>query len=103
VRLFGATVTYAKEADARKAVRTELDTGILLFRSCPKKTLVARYHSLAAEKNTNRQNYLLRPYERRRSNGSTAQGVSGVWSTVSSGSIMTPDGKTMLENLYKGV
>ena len=49
---FGATVTYAKELMHGKQSKTKLDTTSKLFKDCPESTLVARYHSLAADKST---------------------------------------------------
>lgn len=49
---FGATVTYAKKLMHGKQSEVELDTKCPLFKGCSKKTLVARYHSLAADADT---------------------------------------------------
>lgn len=49
---FGATVTYAKELMHGKQSETTLDLTSKLFNGCPEKTLVARYHSLAADEST---------------------------------------------------
>ena len=49
---FGATVTYAKQLMHGKQSVAKLDTECLLFRGCPEKTPVARYHSLAADPDT---------------------------------------------------
>ena len=49
---FGATVTYAKRLMHGKQSVAKLDTECLLFRGCPEKTPVARYHSLAADPDT---------------------------------------------------
>lgn len=49
---FGATVTYAKQLMHGKQSVAKLDTECPLFRGCPEKTPVARYHSLAADPNT---------------------------------------------------
>ena len=46
---FGATVTYAKELMHGKQSEVTFDTESLLFKGCPKKAPVARYHSLAAD------------------------------------------------------
>ena len=46
---FGATITYAKELMHGKQSEAEFDNDSLIFSDCPKKALVARYHSLAAE------------------------------------------------------
>lgn len=49
---FGATVSYAKELMHGKTSVTALDNGSVLFRGMEKSTKVARYHSLAAIKET---------------------------------------------------
>ncbi len=49
---YGATITYASRLMHGKQSETILKTDTPLFRECPEKTLVARYHSLAADKNT---------------------------------------------------
>ncbi len=49
---FGATVTYAKELMHGKQSEAELDPDCPLFRNCPEKVLVARYHSLAVDEST---------------------------------------------------
>lgn len=49
---FGATVTYAKQLMHGKQSVARLDTECPLFRGCPEKTPVARYHSLAADPDT---------------------------------------------------
>ena len=46
---FGATVTYASELMHGKQSMAVLDTDCPLFRGCPEETMVARYHSLAAD------------------------------------------------------
>ncbi len=49
---YGATVTYAKELMHGKQSDVSFDTESLLFKGCPKKAKVARYHSLAADADT---------------------------------------------------
>ncbi|MGI5979566.1 MAG: anthranilate synthase component II [Oscillospiraceae bacterium] len=44
---YGASVSYAKTLMHGKQSQTLLDTGCPLFRGCPERTPVARYHSLA--------------------------------------------------------
>lgn len=99
---FGATVTYAKELMHGKQSVAELDTECLLFRSCPKKTPVARYHSLSADRAT--------IPEQLRITATTTDGevmavchreypVYGV--QFHPESILTPEGKQMLYNFIK--
>lgn len=49
---FGATVTYASKLMHGKQSIAELDTESGVFKGCPDKIPVARYHSLAADKDT---------------------------------------------------
>ena len=49
---YGATVTYAKELMHGKQSEVKVTTDSVLFRNCPETMKVARYHSLAADKNT---------------------------------------------------
>lgn len=49
---YGATVTYAKELMHGKQSEVMLDKSCPLFRDCPDRAKVARYHSLAADKAT---------------------------------------------------
>lgn len=96
---YGATVTYAKELMHGKQSEVTFDKKCPLFKGCPEKALVARYHSLAADKNT--------ILEELKITAITAEGevmavqhkkypVYGM--QFHPESIMTPDGKQMLEN-----
>ncbi len=49
---FGGVVTYAKQLMHGKQSEVLLDTSCPLFAGCPEKTVVGRYHSLAAEEST---------------------------------------------------
>lgn len=49
---YGATVTYAKELMHGKQSEITVDRSCPLFRDCPDRMKVARYHSLAADKET---------------------------------------------------
>ena len=96
---YGMVVTYAKELMHGKQSRVTFDDSCLLFKGCPKKAPVARYHSLAADKAT-------LPDELR----ITAVTDDGEIMAVQHKeypiygvqfhpeSIMTPDGKQMLKN-----
>ena len=46
---FGATITYARRLMHGKQSEITLDRACPLFAGCPEKTLVGRYHSLAAD------------------------------------------------------
>ena len=99
---FGATVSYAKELMHGKQSEAELDTECLLFHSCPKKTLVARYHSLAAEKDTIPEELLITACTKDGEVMAVQHREYPVYGVqFHPESIMTPDGKTMLENFIK--
>ncbi len=96
---FGATVTYARELMHGKQSEVRFDAECPLFQGCPETALVARYHSLAADPKTLPDCLTVTAV--------TADGeVMAVQHTeypifgvqFHPESIMTPDGKTMLEN-----
>ena len=100
---YGATVTYAKQLMHGKQSTAKLDTESPLFRGCPEKAPVARYHSLAADPQTMPDTLLVTAV--------TADGeimavqhrdypVYGV--QFHPESILTPDGKQILKNFIKG-
>lgn len=96
---FGATITYAKELMHGKQSMVRFDTDSPLFRECQEMAPVARYHSLVAEKSTIPEELKI-----------TAVTEDGEVMAVQHKeylvygvqfhpeSIMTPDGKQMLEN-----
>lgn len=51
-QVFGATINYASQLMHGKQSLAQLDTDSPLFSGCSKTTPVARYHSLAADKDT---------------------------------------------------
>ncbi len=99
---FGAAVTYAKQLMHGKQSEVRLDLSCPLFRGCPESILVGRYHSLAADPETI-------PPELR----VTARTSDGEVMAVQHRdypvfglqfhpeSILTPCGKTMLNNFIK--
>ena len=100
---FGATITYAKELMHGKQSAVTLDTDTLLFQNCPQRDVVARYHSLAVDEKT--------MPDRLQVTAKTDAGevmavqhreypVFGV--QFHPESIMTPNGKIMLENFIRG-
>ncbi len=96
---FGATVTYAKQLMHGKQSDVTFDTDCPLFKGCPKVAPVARYHSLAADAATLPDCLKVTA---RTSDGEvmavqhTEYPIYGV--QFHPESIMTPDGKTMLQN-----
>lgn len=96
---FGATITYAKELMHGKQSLVTFDTDSLLFRDCPKQAPVARYHSLAADPETLPACLQITA----RTADNEVMGVQhkeypiyGV--QFHPESIMTPEGKKMLQN-----
>ena len=49
---YGADITYAKELMHGKQSEIKVNTKCTLFKNCPKTMKAARYHSLAAKKDT---------------------------------------------------
>lgn len=101
---FGATVTYAKELMHGKQSDVKFDTDCKLFNGCPEIAQVARYHSLAADADTIPKELKI-----------TALTTDGEVMAVKHRdceiygvqfhpeSIMTPNGKQMLENFIKEI
>lgn len=101
---FGATVTYAKELMHGKQSDVRFDLTCPIFRGCPEVAPVARYHSLAADAETIPEELKV-----------TAVTTDGEIMAVQHceypvygvqfhpESIMTPDGKKMLENFIKEI
>lgn len=96
---FGATVTYAKQLMHGKQSEADFASDCLLFRGCPPTAPVARYHSLAADADTMPD--CLRITARTKDGEIMAVEhktcpIYGV--QFHPESILTPDGKKMLEN-----
>lgn len=99
---FGARITYARQLMHGKQSEVELDADCPIFRNCPGRTLVARYHSLAVDEDTMPDCLKI-----------TARTAEGEIMAVQHRdspiygmqfhpeSIMTPAGKQMLENFCK--
>lgn len=101
--VYGAEVTYAKQLMHGKQSRATLDTRSALFRNMPEEIMVARYHSLAANPATMPDCLTV--------TAKTADGevmavqhrdypIYGV--QFHPESILTPEGKTIVENFLKG-
>lgn len=101
---YGATVTYAKKLMHGKQSIVKFDLTCPLFRGCPEEAPVARYHSLAADANTMPDCLKV-----------TAETTDGEIMAVQHRqypvygvqfhpeSILTPNGKQMLENFIKEI
>lgn len=101
---YGANVTYAKQLMHGKQSDVDFDTACPLFKNCPERAPVARYHSLASDADTIPSCLTITA---RTEDGEVmavmheTEGVYGV--QFHPESIMTPDGKTMLYNFIKGL
>ena len=101
---YGATVTYAKKLMHGKMSLVDVDLNCRLFRGLQSKIQVARYHSLAALRDTLPEELVV-----------TAESEDGEVMALEHKkypifglqfhpeSVMTPDGKTMIENFMKVV
>lgn len=101
---FGAKITYAKQIMHGKQSKVKFDTGSALFKGCPEFAGVARYHSLAADRDTLPEELKI-----------TAVTDDGEIMAVEHKeypifgvqfhpeSILTPDGKKMLNNFIKEI
>ena len=101
---YGAVITYAKELMHGKQSEVEFDPGCKLFKGCPQKAPVARYHSLAVDEDTVPGCLKI-----------TAKTLDGEIMAVKHEeypvygvqfhpeSIMTPDGKLMIKNFIKKI
>lgn len=101
---FGATVTYARALMHGKQSQARLDPDCPLFRGCPGEAPVARYHSLAADEATLPECLKVTA----RTQDGEVMGVAhrdypiyGV--QFHPESILTPYGKTMLQNFIRGI
>ncbi len=101
---FGATITYARQLMHGKQSEAKLDTASPLFRGCPERAPVGRYHSLAADPGTIPQELKI--------TASTADGevmavehreypIFGL--QFHPESILTPIGTTILRNFVKEI
>lgn len=100
---FGAKITYAKELMHGKQSAVTLNTETLLFQNCPQNDVVARYHSLAVNEKTIPECLLVTA----RTDDGEVMAVQHCEYPVYGvqfhpESIMTPNGKVMLENFIRG-
>ncbi len=99
---FGATVTYAKKLMHGKQSVVTFDEECELFRGCPKSAPVARYHSLAADKDTIPKELKVTAVTEDGEIMAIRHAEYPVYGVqFHPESILTPDGKTMLENFLK--
>lgn len=99
---FGATITYAKELMHGKQSEVTFDTDCPIFKGCPSVAPAARYHSLAADAKTIPEELkvtALAPDGEVMAVQHKKYPIYGV--QFHPESIMTPNGKQMLENFIK--
>lgn len=99
---YGATVTYAKQLMHGKQSNTTLDSDCILFQNCPGTIPVARYHSLAADEKTIPACLQVIA----RTDGGEVMAVRHAEYPVFGlqfhpESILTPNGKTIVENFLQ--
>ena len=100
---FGATITYAKQLMHGKQSLVTFDKSCLLFKNCPEKALVARYHSLAADADTMPEDLKVTAVTTDGEIMAVAHKQYPIYGVqFHPESIMTPDGKTMLRDFLKG-
>lgn len=101
---FGATVTHAQKLMHGKQSTVSFEQSCPLFQDCPSEAFVARYHSLAADPETLPD--CLRVVAKTKDGEIMAvQHIERpIWGVqFHPESIMTPNGKTMLENFIEKV
>ena len=101
---FGATVTYASRLMHGKQSEVTFDKDSLLFKGCPDKALVARYHSLAAAPDTMPADLKITAVTKENEIMAVEHVKYPIYGVqFHPESIMTPDGKTMLRNFIKNI
>ncbi len=101
---FGATVTYAKQLMHGKQSLTEFDAGCPLFKGIPSTAPVARYHSLAVDADTLPPELAVTARTQEGEVMAVQHKIYPIYGVqFHPESIMTPDGKTMLQNFIKEI
>lgn len=99
---YGARITYAKKLMHGKQSQVEADTGCALFAGLPEKFPVARYHSLAAAADTIPEELAVTVRTEDGEIMSVAHKVHPIFGVqFHPESILTPDGRVILENFLK--
>ena len=101
---FGATVTYAKKLMHGKPSEVRFLPGCPLFAGCPETAPAARYHSLAADPDTIPGELTVTAYADDGEVMAVQHREFPVYGVqFHPESILTPDGKRMLENFIKEI
>lgn len=96
---FGAKITYAKELMHGKQSKVKFDTACPLFKGCPQTAEVARYHSLAAQADTIPEELTVTAVTGDNEVMAVQHREYPIYGVqFHPESIMTPDGRKMLEN-----
>ena len=99
---YGAAVTYAKKLMHGKQSQVRFDLACPLFKGCPETGLVARYHSLAADVDSASSRLKVTAVTRDGEVMAVQHREYPIFGVqFHPESIMTPAGKTMLENFIK--
>lgn len=99
---FGAAVTYAKHLMHGKQSMVRFDRDCPLFRGVPERAPVARYHSLAVDRNTIPPQLKVTAHTEDGEVMAVQHRTYPIYGVqFHPESIMTPDGRKMLENFIK--
>ena len=98
---FGGRITYARKMMHGKQSKVSLDTDCLLFKGCPRETVVARYHSLAVDRDTMPDELKVVAVTEEGEIMAVAHREFPIYGVqFHPESIMTPEGKTMIRNFF---
>ena len=101
--VYGATITYAKQLMHGKQSEVHFDAASPLFSRCPENSLVARYHSLAADPDTIPDCLRVTATTKDGEVMAVQHKIYPVYGVqFHPESILTPDGKTILKNFLVG-
>ena len=101
--VYGATITYAKQLMHGKQSEVHLDAACPLFSRCPETSLVARYHSLAADPDTIPDCLRVTATTKDGEVMAVQHKIYPVYGVqFHPESILTPNGKTILKNFLVG-
>ena len=101
--VYGATITYAKHLMHGKQSEVHFDAASPLFSRCPETSLVARYHSLAADPDTIPDCLRVTAMTKDGEVMAVQHKIYPVYGVqFHPESILTPNGKTILKNFLVG-
>ena len=101
--VYGATITYAKQLMHGKQSEVHFDAASPLFSRCPETSLVARYHSLAADPDTIPDCLRVTAMTKDGEVMAVQHKIYPVYGVqFHPESILTPNGKTILKNFLVG-